>query len=106
MTPNVRVSKALPDLVISIGTLGRVEVLERCLETVYAEDDPGLRFEVWVVYNGSEDPAIVQRIREKLPRVRLIVRRGPLGYCGTHNLVLREAPARYVLVLDDDTLVP
>lgn len=101
-----RAGEPLPDLVISIGTLGRVELLERCLATVYEEDDPTLRFEVWVVYNGSEDPAIVERIRTRLPRVRLIVRRGPLGYCGTHNLVLDEAPGRYVLVLDDDTLVP
>jgi GT2 family glycosyltransferase len=105
-SPDARAREALPDLAISIGTLGRVEMLERCLATVYEEDDPDLRFEVWVVYNGSEDPAIVRRIRDELPRVRLIVRRGPLGYCGTHNLVLNEAPARYVLVLDDDTLVP
>jgi len=97
---------ALPDLVISIGTLGRVEILERCLATVYEEDDPDLHFEVWVVYNGSEDPAIVRHIREKLPRVRLIVRRGPLGYCAMQNVVLDEAPGRYVLALDDDTLVP
>jgi GT2 family glycosyltransferase len=36
----------------------------------------------------------------------LIRRPGPLGYCATHNLVLNDADGRYVLVLDDDTVLP
>lgn len=97
----------LPDLVISIGSLGNHEVLARCLRTVFEEDEPGFRFEVWVVFNGSDDRPLIEMLEREFPLVRLFsARGGPLGYCRTHNVVLERARSRYVLVLDDDTLVP
>jgi GT2 family glycosyltransferase len=93
------------DLTISIGTIGNYPVLERCLRSIYKEDSPGLSYEVWVVYNGSGNDGVVEKIEENFPQVSLINKRHPLGYCVTHNLVLRQCNSRYVLVLDDDTIV-
>jgi GT2 family glycosyltransferase len=95
------------DLTISIGNLGSYELLAGCLRSIY-QHPPDLRFTVCVVYNPPEELVTYtdQRIEREFPQVRLIRRKGPLGYCLTHNLVLRECRSRYVLVLDDDTLVP
>jgi GT2 family glycosyltransferase len=93
------------DLVVSVGTLGNFAVLERCLESVYAEDLPGLRYEVWVVYNGRTDDGVSDRIARRFPTAVVVRRPGPLGYCLTHNLVMRACHGRYVLILDDDTIV-
>ncbi|MGK0172368.1 MAG: GT2 family glycosyltransferase, partial [Gammaproteobacteria bacterium] len=95
------------DLVISIGSLGNHEVLARCLTTLFEEDDPGFRFEVWVVFNGHDERPVVDLLRQQFPSVRLFISRGgPLGYCRTQNFTLERARSRYVLLLDDDTLVP
>ena len=94
------------DLVISIGTLDVYEVIERCLRSLYEENLANFRYEVWIVYNGSGAHGVCERIRREFPAARLLEREGPIGYCAPHNLVLRQAAARYVLVLDDDTVVP
>lgn len=94
------------DLIISIGTLGDPSVLERCLDTVFEEDDPTLSLEVWVVFNGQDERPVVEMLARKFPQVRTILRRGPLGYCKFQNLVLEHADSRYILALDDDTLLP
>src|SRR5258708_4527292 len=94
------------DLTISIGSLGKYEVLARCLRSIYDEDAAHLSFEVWIVYNGSGNDGFCDRIRAEFPAARLIERDKPLGYCGAHNLVLQQVQARYHLVLDDDTVIP
>jgi GT2 family glycosyltransferase len=94
-----------PDLAISIGTLGNFGMLERCLRSIFIEDAPNLRYQVWVVFNGAHDDGTTDRIRREFPQVTVLAEKGPLGYCGTHNLVLKRRPGRYVLVLDDDTIV-
>jgi hypothetical protein len=92
---------------ISIGNLGNFALLEGCLRSIYAEDAPGFRFSVSVVYNAPEGVDTYRLIERHFPQVRLIRRAGPLGYCATHNLILnKDDSSRYVLVLDDDTIVP
>jgi GT2 family glycosyltransferase len=96
----------MDDLNISIGNLGNYGLLEGCLRSIFAEDDPGFRFSVSVVYNAPAGVDTSRFIERDFPQVKLIRRVGPLGYCATHNLVLNEGDSRYVLVLDDDTIVP
>lgn len=95
------------DLVISIGHVGRdFEMLATCLRSVYAEDAPGFSLEVWIVYNGPPRPGFEAELRAAFPQIaRVVYQPGPLGFCRTHNLVLEEAKARYLLILDDDTVV-
>ncbi len=96
----------MDDLNISIGNLGNYGLLEKCLRSIYVEDEPGFRFSVSVVYNAPAGFDTYRLIERDFPRVKLIRRPGPLGYCATHNLVLNQGDSRYVLVLDDDTIVP
>lgn len=96
------------DLVVSIGHIGDFATLAKCLDSIGAHP-VAIRFEIWVVYNGPGGDGAVERIRERFPAVRVFDERGPLGYCRTHNIamqhVLDEERARYVLLLDDDTIV-
>jgi GT2 family glycosyltransferase len=94
------------DLTISIATLGRYPGLANCLRSLYQEDDRRLKFVVCIIYNGPGGDGICERIRSEFPLARLIERTGPLGFCAPHNMVLRQARSRYVLVLDDDTVIP
>ena len=96
---------AMHDLTISIGNIGNFEQLETCLQSIYGTDREEISFEVWVVYNGVQDDGVTDRIQATFPRVVLLKRRGPLGYCAVHNLVMSQCKSRYVLVLDDDTIV-
>lgn len=93
------------DLTISIGTLRGDRVLEGCLRSIYASATGKLKYEVRIVYNGPRPDGAAERIRAVFPLARVDSFDGPLGFCKTHNLVLRERKSRYVLVLDDDTLV-
>jgi GT2 family glycosyltransferase len=80
-------------------------MLARCLDSVFAERAPGFRYRVRIVYNGPDVPGATDRIEREYPQVEVIREPGPLGFCLTHNRVLRECDARYALVLDDDTVV-
>jgi GT2 family glycosyltransferase len=97
----------MDDLNIAIGNLGNYSLLAGCLRSIFAEDAPGFRFTVTVVFNAPAGVDTYQCIERDFPQVKLIRRAGPLGYCGTYNLVLNDkGDSRYVLVLDDDTIVP
>lgn len=94
-----------PDLTISIGSVGKYDVLERCLRSIFENDDGTPSIEVRVVFNARGNDGVCERIEADFPRVRVIRRDNPLGYCAAHNLVLNDARSRYILVLDDDTVV-
>ena len=54
----------MDDLNISIGNLGNYSLLASCLRSIYAEDEPGFRFTVTVVYNapaGVETDRLIER---------------------------------------------
>lgn len=95
----------LPDLAISIGTLGNFAMLEPCLQSIFSPSQAGCSVQVWVVFNGPRDDGITERIRRAFPQVVVLSERGPLGFCRMHNLVLERRPGRHVLLLDDDTTV-
>lgn len=95
----------MTDLTISIGNLGNFAQLETCLRSIYDAPPTDISVEVWVVYNGARDDRVTERIQAVFPQVVLIKRAGPLGYCATHNLVMSQCKSRYVLLLDDDTIV-
>ena len=103
--PKMQQSAVGKDLTISIGTLDNYCLLERCLRSIYRGMAKEVNFEIRVVYNGSGNPDIVKSIRDNFPDVILTSLQGPLGYCAPHNLVLSEARGRYIVLLDDDTVI-
>jgi GT2 family glycosyltransferase len=57
-----------------------------------------------VVINDSSDDS-EKVIRDTYPDVHLIVNEKKLGFTHNHNMVMREAKGKYILVLNDDTII-
>lgn len=65
----------------------------------------GLRPEIWVVDNASDDggPGIISR---ESPEVHLIANQTNLGFGAANNQALRECRAPFVLLLNNDAFIP
>lgn len=94
------------DLAITIGNLGNERYLADCLRSLKQEDAANFKCSVHLAFNGFDDSGFIDRITAEFPDVRSLYRRSKLGYTGTYNRLLAQTDARYVLLLDDDTLVP
>ncbi|MDZ7319281.1 MAG: glycosyltransferase family 2 protein [candidate division KSB1 bacterium] len=92
-----------PDLSIVIVCMNNKKYLEPCLRSLY---DAGLshRFEVVVTDNGSTDGTQTM-LREKFPAVQLIQNDRNVGLSRASNQGIQATRGRYVLLLNDDTLV-
>ena len=91
------------DLTISIPTWNSKAYLKRCLESIYQSVN-GLACEVVVVDNASSD-GTAEMVRQDFPQVTLIVNPENRGYGRANNQVIRRAAGRYVLVLNEDTVI-
>jgi GT2 family glycosyltransferase len=96
----------MDDLAVTVGNLGSEQYLGTCLRSIYAEDAPGFTYSVLIAFNGFDAGNVVQQITEGFPQAQVLHRRNKLGYTGTYNLLLRASDARYILILDEDTVVP
>ena len=90
------------DLETIVVSHGAEELLRRCLRSLEEHPASG-ESRVTVVDSGSTDstPEMVER---EFPGVRLI-RRDNIGFSAANNLVLREAAADALLLLNPDTEV-
>ena len=85
-------------------------LLERCLESVFADADrTGVRVTVHVVDNASSDGS-AEMVRRRFPYVRLTASRRNLGFAAANNLAMKEAlnsptPPDYFFLLNPDTEV-
>jgi GT2 family glycosyltransferase len=90
-------------LTISIVTANNKKLILACLRSIY-ETTVGLEFETYVVINNSSDDSEAT-IKKNFPEVKLIVNRKKLGFTHNHNMVMRKAQGKYILVLNDDTVI-
>jgi N-acetylglucosaminyl-diphospho-decaprenol L-rhamnosyltransferase len=92
-----------PELSVVIVCWNNKRYLEPCLDSLYAA---GLRsrFDVVVVDNGSTD-GTQSMLREKFPKVQLIQNDRNVGLSRASNQGIEATRGRYVLLLNDDTLV-
>lgn len=91
------------DLTVSIATWNNRDLVAGCLASVI-ESAGDLSDEVIVVDNASTD-GTSEMIAERFPGVLLIQNERPMGFSANHNQVLRRANGRFVLLLNDDTIV-
>jgi len=93
----------LVDMSIVLVCWNNKAYLDPCLKSLY---DGGLRssFDVVVVDNGSTDGS-QQMLAEKYPDVMLIQNEGNVGLGKASNQGIEATNGRYVLLLNNDTLV-
>jgi GT2 family glycosyltransferase len=91
------------DLSISIVSFNNRALLKDCLHSIF-EPPLSLRFEVFVVDNGSEDGS-AEMARTCFPQVILIQNEVRDGYAANQNRALRLAKGRYLCILNDDVLI-
>lgn len=77
--------------------------LEPCLESLY-QGGLASRFDVVVVDNGSTDGS-QQMLKDRFPDVKIIQNDGNVGLSRASNQGIVVTTARYVLLLNNDTLV-
>ena len=88
--------------------------LERCLEALADQLDPGLEWLVTVVDNGSDDESVswLERSYPEGPtrlgrgekgRLRLRALEENLGFCGGNNAAAEASDADWVVLLNNDT---
>lgn len=92
-----------PDVSVVIVTFDVLPKLRRCLESIPAAV-AGLRSEVMVVDNGYGDGTWAWLAG--LENVRAIRGSPAMGFGAAVNLGLESATARYVLILNPDTVLP
>lgn len=91
------------DLSIIIVNYNTKELLRQTLESVF-RNQPGYRFEVFVVDNHSADGSC-RMVKEKFPHVLLIENKENEGFSRANNRAIRISQGRYILLLNSDTLV-
>jgi len=92
----------LPKVSIITVNFNQAEVTCDMLESLRQVTWPDV--EVFVVDNASHENCDV--IKERFPEVNLIKSNVNLGFAGGNNIAIKQATGDYVLLLNNDTIVP
>lgn len=94
------------DLNVLIGNLGNIDNLRACLRSLFDTTGPNISFRVMIGFNFAGENDTPLAIKQEFPQVEMLRADCKLGYCRLYNLLLEKGlDARYVLLLDDDTLL-
>jgi hypothetical protein len=92
----------MPKVSVVIVCMNRPDLLDPCLEGLYAHTEASL--EVWVVaYLFSEEN--LNRLRADWPEVKIVESRELRGFSENNNLALRQVTGEYCFIVNDDTLM-
>jgi glycosyltransferase involved in cell wall biosynthesis len=90
---------AMPRISVIVPFYNRKLTLDRCLESLLAQDYPGLEYEVIAVDNNSNDGS--DAIARRYPRITLL-HEGKQGSYAARNCGLRTAAGEFVAFTDSD----
>ncbi len=90
------------DVSIIVVSWNTCDLLLACLASIQ-QSVGTLSADVWVVDNGSTDQS-VSAVRSQFPDVRVLVNRDNLGFAAANNQGIAASNARYVLLLNSDTV--
>src|SRR5690242_2560419 len=93
----------MTDLSISIINTSNWRYLEPCIRAVM-QNTFNIAYEILVVDNASEDGS-ADLIRKNFPEVILTVNSERFGFAKNNNINLQKSSGRYLMLLNDDTLV-
>lgn len=92
-----------PDLTVSIISADNLALLLPCLRSVFAATHH-ITLEVFVVDNASTDDT-AETVQAEFPQVKVLRNAERLGFSTNNNFVLRQGQGRYMMLLNDDTVV-
>jgi hypothetical protein len=90
-------------LSISIVNTNNKVLLRECLKSLFGQDH-GVDFETILVDNVSTDGS-VEMLRAEFPQVKTIQNTGRMGFAANHNQAIRASVGKYILVLNEDTII-
>lgn len=93
----------MPDVSICIVNWNAVDLLRDCLSSIF-EQVWQVALEVIVVDNASTDSSVAM-VCEEFPQVKLIVNGDNVGFARANNQAFNLASGRYLLLLNNDTIV-
>lgn len=92
------------DLVVSIVSGSNEKMTIECLESLFASFTGKYSIQVWLVDNAS--PFFVgDTAKQRWPEIIMLRNPSRLGFGANHNQVMQQVDARFVLLLNDDTLI-
>lgn len=91
------------DVSIILVSYNTAKLTENCLESIFRKTS-GVNFDVWVVDNNSEDNTC-NIIETKYPQVHLIKNDKNLGFGVANNIAIKQSTAKYVFLLNTDTIL-
>ena len=97
-------SSAIADLVVAIVNHSNRDDTLACLESLEADRERGVSVRVVVLDNASDDGS-VEAIRAAHPYVEVIAQEVRRGFGANQNAIIQATSSRYVLALNNDTLV-
>lgn len=102
-----RVAETFPLASVIIVTYHNLALTQVCLDSIFARTE-WPRFEVVVVDNGSTDgtPDVLRAMAQQHPNLRLILNPDNRGFAAANNQGLAEAAGDYLVLLNNDTVVP
>ncbi len=101
------ISRAHPRASILIVSYNNLDYIKLCLESVF-RNTLYPNYEVIVVDNASTDGSAdyLQQVAAEWPNVHVILNRTNAGFAAANNQALRQATGQYLVLLNNDTIVP
>jgi N-acetylglucosaminyl-diphospho-decaprenol L-rhamnosyltransferase len=90
-------------LTISVVIGGNESLIGPCLKSIC--EGTRKSFDLYVVSNLSSE-SIIARIRTSFPQAKILVNSTRKGFAENHNMVINASKTEYVLILNDDTVIP
>lgn len=93
------------DLTVLIGSLGQLEHLRPCLESIFDTAGGATSLRVIVGFNFPGESDSLRALACDFPLVEHLRAPAKLGYCRAYNQLMARTSGRYALLLDDDTVL-
>ena len=93
------------DVTVLIANLGRLEHIRPCLRSIFdgAGRSTSLRVIIGFNFEGGDDTP--RTLAGEFPRAEQFRAPAKLGYCRAYNQLMAQSTGRYLLLLDDDTVL-